>query len=72
MKILVLILKSAIISLAASYALVLLFIGFGPAYINGELAMDRSHVWTLVLSAFMFLPLLWFFSRRDRESAQKQ
>ena len=74
MKLLKIIAITAPLSFALSYALVLVFLMFGPVYVNGELAMDQSRTWTAILSVILFIPVFivvkkkWFSSSiKDQE-----
>lgn len=60
--------KLFLISLAASvfisYALVIIFLMFGPLYVGGDLAIKRSGLWTIILAAIIFWPVLSLVRRR--------
>lgn len=55
---------SLLVSLFLSYALVVVFLMFGPVYVNGELAMQQSGPWTLLTLAVVFWPVFFFFRKR--------
>ncbi len=47
-----------------TYVAVILFMGFGPVFIDGELAILKTNKYTLIGSLVMFWPV--YFVRRYR------
>lgn len=45
-------------SLFVSYALVVVFLMFGPVYVDDDLAIKQSGLWTLALAVVVFWPTL--------------
>jgi len=44
-------------SLFISHVLVVIFLMFGPLYVGGGLAIEKSGWWTIMLAAFIFWPI---------------
>lgn len=60
------VLISLLIALMISYAMVIVFLGFGPVFIDGELAILKANSYTLVTSIVVFWPVYLIRRRRSR------
>ncbi|WP_093533710.1 hypothetical protein PWP89_06070 [Stenotrophomonas rhizophila] len=58
---------SALIALAISYLFVILFLGFGPVFIDGELAIYKIYSFTAVAFCVIFWPVHLLRRRRSRK-----
>ncbi len=55
----------AIVSaLVISYGFVILFLMFGPTYVNGALAIRQAGLWTVLLAFAVFWPIVILLKRR--------
>lgn len=66
MRLLKEILLSLLISLMISQALVIVYLAFGPVFINGELAILRGGVYKMWVMAIVFWPVFFIQRRRSR------
>ena len=53
-------------ALFLAYALVVIFLMFGPTYINGELSISQSGKFTAIIAPFVVVPLYLLLERRER------
>jgi ABC-type nickel/cobalt efflux system permease component RcnA len=60
--------KSLLIAFVVAYASVIVFLGFGPVYVAGELAVHQSHTWTAILTAVLFVPIYLLVRSRSKSS----
>lgn len=67
MKLLNEIFVSLFIALMISYALVIVFLGFGPMFIDGELGIFKANEYTLIAMAVVFWPVFYFRRRKSRK-----
>lgn len=58
---------SALIALAISYLLMILFLGFGPVFIGGDLAIYKIYSLTAVTFCETFWPVYLLRRRRSRK-----
>lgn len=64
MKMAVILIASAGISLFASYAVVIVFLMFGPTYLGDDLAIKKAGMLTLALSIVVVYPVYVLLRRR--------
>lgn len=55
---------SYLVAAFLAYVAVILFMGFGPVYIDGDLAILKTNKYTLIGSVLMFWPV--YLTRRYR------
>lgn len=60
-------LVSALYAMAISYVLVILFLGFGPVFIGGELAIYKIYWFTAVTFCVIFWPVYLLRRRGSRK-----
>ncbi len=66
MKLLKEILVSLLISLMISHGIVMVYLAFGPVFVNGELAILRGGVYKMAVWAVVFWPVLFIRRRRSK------